>query len=59
MTLEIMTLTLNLSSNSEQDVESSKKQRERSFNESSILENVDVFTEGLIVLNALAFYINV
>ena len=59
MTLEIMTLTLNLSNNSEQDVESSKKQRERSFNESSILENVDVFTEGLIVLNALAFYINV
>ena len=54
-----MTLTLNLSNNSEQDVESSKKQRERSFNESSILENVDVFTEGLIVLNALAFYINV
>ena len=59
MTLEIMILTLNLSNNSEQDVESSKKQRERSFNESSILENVDVFTEGLIVLNALAFYINV
>ena len=59
MTLEITTLTLNLSNNSEQDVESSKKQRERSFNESSILENVDVFTEGLIVLNALAFYINV
>ena len=59
MTLEIMTLTLNLSNNSEQDVESSKKQRERSFNESSILENVDVFTEGLIVLNVLAFYINV
>ena len=59
MTLEIMTLTLNLSNNSEQDVESSKKQRERSFTESSILENVDVFTEGLIVLNVLAFYINV
>ena len=36
-----------LSNNSKEDDKSSKKQRQRSLNDSAILEKVDVFTEGL------------